>query len=260
VYLAERPRIPSRVALKILRADVSADREFRDRFSREVDLAVALDHPHMARVFDRGESDRRLWLAAEFIDALDTGRSLRERYPAGMPSGAVLIVVDRIAGALDFAHQRGLVHRHVKPANILLDNPDSDAYRILLTDFGTARAIDNLAVLSSATRAAGLLGYAAPEQFTRKDVDGRADQYGLAATAFHLFSGSPPIAPVLNDERQPSIPPPTVADTRPSLRVLTRSWAGLSPTIQAPVSAPAGTSRPRSPRRVPPAVPPPRLV
>jgi len=209
VYLAEHPRMPQRVALKILRPDVSADLDFQHRFERDVDLAATLEHPYIARVLDRGEFDGRLWLATEYIDGLDTGRSLRERYPSGMTPRAVLIVVNRIAHALDFAHQRELLHRHVKPGNILLDNPDSDAYRILLTDFGTARRLDTLRELSTATGPDDLLAYAAPEELTGNDVDGSR---GSVRTCGHRVSFA---------HRQPtgpSAPEPAVAPGRHSFR------------------------------------------
>jgi beta-glucosidase-like glycosyl hydrolase/serine/threonine protein kinase len=217
VYLAEHPRMPQRVALKILNADVSADRDFQQRFERDVDLAATLEHRYIARVLNRGELDGRLWLASEYIDGLDTGRLLRERYTSGMQPSAVFIVVRWIARALDFAHQRGLVHRHVNPGNILVDNPESNAYRILLTDFGTARRLDTLRELSATPGSDDLLAYAAPEELTGNDVDGRADQYGLAATAFHLLAGIRP-------GRARQNPPSRLADTHSDL-------TGLDPVI-----------------------------
>jgi beta-glucosidase-like glycosyl hydrolase/serine/threonine protein kinase len=247
VYLAEHPRLPQRVALKILRADVSADLDFQHRFERDVDLAATLEHPCLARVLDRGVFDGRLWLATEYINGLDTGRSLRERYPSGMTPRAVLIVVNRIADALDFAHQRELLHRHVKPGNILLDTPDSDAYRILLTDFGTARRLDTLRELSTATGPDDLLAYAAPEELTGNDVDGRADQYGLAATAFHLLTGNQP-------GRARQNPPSRLVDTRSDLAdldpVIARALA-VDPTARFASSAEFATALARAGERIP---------
>lgn len=184
VYLAERSGMPRQVALKILRADVSADQVFRQRFVHDADSAANFEHPHIAAVIDRGESDGLLWLSTEFINGPDAGHAQRERYPDGMPLRAVCIIIDRIADALDYAHERNVVHRHVKPANILLDNPDSTDFRILLTDFGTGRLLD----VADAPQSV----YAAPDQITGDGADGRADQYGLAATAVHLFTGTPP--------------------------------------------------------------------
>lgn len=209
VYLAEHPRSPRRIALKLLRADVSADPDFRDRFNREADLAATFDHPNIVAVLDRGEHSRRLWLATDYVDGPDARTLLRERYRAGMPPSAVSLVVDRIARALDFAHRQGLLHRHVKPANIMLDDPYSSAYRILLTDFGTSRRLDNC---RGPNTPAGLLRYAAPEQLTGSGLEGRTDQYGLAATAFHLLTGIPPFSGGYREVR-----PPALADTHSNL-------------------------------------------
>jgi beta-glucosidase-like glycosyl hydrolase/serine/threonine protein kinase len=217
VYLAQQPRTPQRVALKILLADVSADRDFQHGFQRDADLAASLQHPCIARTLGRGEFEGRLWLATEYIDGLDTARSLDGRFPSGMPPRVVCTIVDRIARALDFAHEHGLLHRHVKPRNILLENPDSEAYRILLTDFGTARRLDTLRELSTAAEPDDPLAYAAPEELTGNNVDSRADQYGLAATAFELLTGIKPARARQN-------PPSRLADTYPAI-------AGLDPVI-----------------------------
>ncbi len=205
VYLAEHPRIPRRVALKILRADVSADPEFRDRFSRDANLATTLDHPNIVRVLDLGESGRRLWLARELVDGRDASRILRKHFSTGFPPHDVSMIVDRIAQALDFAHPRGLLHRHVAPTNILLANTQSYADGVQLTDFGTARRLDNLGDVTSSTMPVGLLGYAAPEQLTGGRVDGRTDQFGLAATAFHLLTGVPPFSDCCRDSAPPEL-------------------------------------------------------
>ena len=204
VYLAEHPRIPRRVALKILRADVSADPEFRDRFSRDANLATTLDHPNIVRVLVLGESGRRLWLATELVGR-DSSRILRKHFPTGFPPHDVSMIVDRIAQALDFAHQRSLLHRHVAPTNILLANTQSYADGVQLTDFGTARRLDNLGDATSSTMPVGLLGYAAPEQLTGGPVDGRTDQFGLAATAFHLLTGAPPFSDGCRDSAPPEL-------------------------------------------------------
>jgi serine/threonine protein kinase len=127
VYLAEHPRLPRRDALKILSADVSADPDFRARFNREADLAATLFHPHIVGVHDRGEFDGQLWIAMDYVEGTDAGQLMRDQYPAGMPARDVCAIVTAVAGALDYAHQRGLLHRDVKPANILLANPEDAA-------------------------------------------------------------------------------------------------------------------------------------
>ena len=120
VYLIQHPRLPRRNALKILSAHLSADPEYRARFNREADLASTLYHPHIVGVHDRGEYNGQLWLSMDFVDGQDAGRLLASRYPAGMPVDMVLSIITAVAGALDYAHRQGLLHRDVKPANIML--------------------------------------------------------------------------------------------------------------------------------------------
>ena len=147
VYLAEHPRLPRKDALKILPERLS-DGDYRDRFLREADLAAGLWHPSIIRVNDRGEFDGQLWIAMDYIDGMDAGQLLR-RYPAGMPAADVADIVSAVADALDYAHSQGLLHRDVKPANIMLTNPDSDGRRrVLLGDFGIARNADDISGLT----------------------------------------------------------------------------------------------------------------
>jgi serine/threonine protein kinase len=145
VYLAEHPRLPRRDALKILPPDVSADPEYRARFNREADLASKLWHPHIVSVHDRGEHNGQLWISMDYVDGLDAARLLASRYPAGMPVEQVLHIVTAVASALDYAHKQGLLHRDVKPANIMLTQvDDDDEERIALADFGVARNVDDI--------------------------------------------------------------------------------------------------------------------
>ena len=123
VYLAQHPRLPRRDALKVLPASVSADDEYRQRFNREADIAATLWHPHIVGVHDRGEFDGQIWISMDYVEGTDAGRLLRERYPNGMPKAEVADIVTAVADALDYAHQRDLLHRDVKPANILLAHP-----------------------------------------------------------------------------------------------------------------------------------------
>jgi serine/threonine protein kinase, bacterial len=149
VYLAQHPRLPRRDALKILPTDVSANREFRERFNREADLAATLFHPHIVGVHDRGEFDEQLWISMDYIEGTDAAQLMRDRYPVGMPADEVLSIVTAVAGALDYAHQHHLLHRDVKPANILLANPDDGERRIFLSDFGIARQVGEVSGLTA---------------------------------------------------------------------------------------------------------------
>jgi serine/threonine protein kinase, bacterial len=221
VYLAQHPRLPRRDALKLLPPEWSADQEYRTRFKREADLASTLWHPHIVGVHDRGETDGQLWISMDFVDGLDASRLLAHRYPAGMPVEEVLRIVTAVAGGLDYAHKQGLLHRDVKPANIMLTHLDDDGeQRILLTDFGIARSVDDISGLTATNMTVGTVAYSAPEQLMGEEVDGRADQYALAATAYHLLTGSqlfPHSNPAVVISRHLNAPPPAIASTRPDI-------------------------------------------
>ena len=191
VYLAQHPRLPRRDALKVLSAELPADPSYRERFLREADAASKLWHPHIVGVHDRGEYDGRLWISMDFVDGEDAGSLLHRRYPAGMPAELVTAIVTAVGSALDYAHRQGLLHRDVKPANIMLANVDDLAERrIMLTDFGIARDVNDRSGLTQTDMTVGTVAYCSPEQLLGGDIDGRADQYALAATAYHLLTGA----------------------------------------------------------------------
>ncbi len=223
VYLAQHPRLPRRDALKVLPTAVSADSEYRQRFSREADIAATLWHPHIVGVHDRGDFDGQIWISMDYVDGTDAGRLLRERYPQGMPKAEVADIVTAVAEALDYAHERGLLHRDVKPANILLAYPESGDQRILLADFGIARWVNDISGLTATNMTVGTVSYAAPEQLMGQQLDGRADQYALAATAFHLLTGVPPFEhsnPAVVISQHLSASPPAIGAQRPELSAL----------------------------------------
>jgi serine/threonine protein kinase, bacterial len=220
VYLAQHPRLPRRDALKVLPASVSADTEYRQRFNREADIAATLWHPHIVGVHDRGEFDGQIWISMDYVEGTDAGSMLRERYPNGMPTAEVVAIVTAVAQALDHAHERGLLHRDVKPANILLAHPESGNQRILLADFGIARWVNDISGLTATNMTVGTVSYAAPEQLVGAQLDGRADQYALAATAFHLLTGAPPFRdsnPAVVIGQHLSASPPAISSRRPEL-------------------------------------------
>ena len=220
VYLARHPRLPRLDAVKILRADLTDDANYRQRFHREADLAATLSHPRIVGVYDRGEFNGRLWISMDYVEGTDAGRLVRDNYPAGMPERDVRDIVTAVAEALDFAHRRRLLHRDVKPANILLTEPDDDERRVLLADFGIARQVDDISGLTAMNMTVGSVAYAAPEQLMGEDIDGRADQYALAATAFTLLSGAPPFPqtnPAVVIGKHLNTPAPSLAGHRPEL-------------------------------------------
>lgn len=179
VYLAQYPRLPRRDALKVLPAALTTDPDFRARFVREADLAAGLWHPHIVGVHDRGEHESQLWISMDYVEGTDLQQLLAERAPQGLPLDEVLEIVTAVADALDYAHQRGLLHRDVKPGNILLAEADGKR-RILLADFGIARHMAEASALTATNMTVGSVPYAAPEQLAAQPLDGRADQYALA--------------------------------------------------------------------------------
>jgi serine/threonine-protein kinase len=220
VYLAQHPRLSRQDALKVLLPEVSADDEYRERFHREADIAASLWHPHIVEVHDRGEFDGQLWLSMDYVDGTDADSLLSDRYLAGLPPREVAKIVMAVAEALDYAHQRNLLHRDVKPANVLIASPGLDDERIMLADFGIARRTDDTSKLTATNMTVGTVIYAAPEQLMGAVIDGRADQYALAATAFHLLTGAPPFEhsnPAVVISQHLTASPPMIGDRRPDL-------------------------------------------
>ncbi|MDP7726272.1 serine/threonine-protein kinase [Mycobacterium sp. TY814] len=218
VYLAEHPRLPRENALKVLPAQWSADPVYRARFEREAELAADLSHPNIVQVHDRGEQGGQFWLSMDYVAGTDASRLLREKFSGGMPLDEVVPIINAVASALDYAHHRGLLHRDVKPANILLDGEQPRG--IFLADFGIARRIDDGVGLTATNMTVGTVNYSAPEQLRGDPIDGRADQYALACTAFHLLTGAPPFedsksAVVIS--RHVGAPPPSIGAVRPEL-------------------------------------------
>lgn len=220
VYLALHPRLPRRDVIKVLAEAVTADPEFRERFNREADLAATLWHPHIVGVHDRGAFNGHLWISMDYVEGTDASRLVKESHPEGMPIHEVGAIVHAVAGALDYAHDRGLLHRDVKPANILLTHPEDGERRILLADFGVARHLGDVSGITETNVAVGTVAYAAPEQLAGAPIDGRADQYALAATAFHLLTGAPPFQhsnPIAVISQHLHEAPPQLSDFRPDL-------------------------------------------
>lgn len=191
VYLAANPNLPRHDALKVLSAQLSANPDFRARFVREADLAAQLDHPHIVSIYDRGETtDGQLWIAMQFVDGTDADKALRSGPMAPMRA---VHLVGQAAKALDYAHQRGVVHRDVKPANLLLSGPPGPDERVLLGDFGIARALGDAGLTGTGTLLA-TLPYAAPEVLAGGSADARADLYSLGCTLFRMLTGREPFA------------------------------------------------------------------
>ena len=222
VYLVQHPRLPRREALKVLPAELTHDRGYRDRFDREATIVAALWHPHIVALHDRGEFNGQLWISMDYVDGTDAARLLQEN-PQGLPPGEVVRIVTGVAEALDYAHDNQMFHRDVKPANILVAQSNSKPTRALLSDFGIARRADDPGTLTATNMTVGTISYAAPEQLMGNPLDGRADQYALASTAFHLLTGSPPFEhsnPAVVISQHLTAPPPAIDARMPELSVL----------------------------------------
>lgn len=182
----EPVRLGRRVAIKLPSADLEADPSFRERFVRESRAAASLDHPNVLPVYAAGEEGGRLYLAMRHVEGFDLAEVILREGPMGIDR--VVRIVAQIADALDAAHDRGLVHRDVKPSNVLLD-PDDRAY---LSDFGLAKLVETTTVLTASANLVGTLDYVSPEAIEGREVDGRADQYALGCVAFEMLTGRPP--------------------------------------------------------------------
>jgi serine/threonine protein kinase len=225
VYLVQHPRLPRLDALKVLPPALTANAEYRYRFNREAELASTLWHSNVVGIHDRGEFNGQLWISMDYVDGTDADRLVEESYPTGIPMLEAIEIVTAVADALDVAHQRGLLHRDVKPANIMLAKAQRSHRRILLADFGIARQVDEVSGFTGTNMTVGSVGYAAPEQLMGELIDGRSDQYGLAATAFRLLTGTMPFRdsnPTVVISKQVTTPAPVVSERRPDLANLDR--------------------------------------
>jgi serine/threonine protein kinase len=189
VFRARDERLRRLVALKILAPLLAADGAFRRRFIRESRAAAAVDDPHIIPVHEAGEADGVLFIAMRYVAGGDV-RALLRRMGSLSPQRAAAII-SPVASALDAAHAAGLVHRDVKPANILVDAQLGRPDHVYLSDFGLSKATLSSVVLTGSGQFMGTPGYSAPEQIQGQPVDGRADEYSLACAAFELLSGAP---------------------------------------------------------------------
>jgi hypothetical protein len=185
VYRATELALDRPVALKLIAPELAGDASFRERFLRESRLAASIDHAGILPVYTAGEADGELYLANRFVDGTDL-RALLEQGPL-RPERA-LALVGQVADALDAAHARGLVHRDVKPGNVLVDAAD----HCYLADFGLTKQLADGDAGESGLLA-GSLDYLAPEQIRRGEVTGRADQYALGCVLYELLAGTPPL-------------------------------------------------------------------
>jgi serine/threonine-protein kinase len=227
VFRARDERLGRLVALKILAPALAGDAEFQRRFIRESQAAAAIDDPHIVPVFAAGEADGVLFIAMRYVADGDAQSLLNREGP--LPPGRVLAIISPVASGLDAAHRAGLVHRDVKPSNMLIDVLPGRPDHVYLSDFGLSKAVASTSGMTRAGMVMGTLDYISPEQIAGKPVDGRTDQYALACSAFELLAGVPPFRrdePTAMMYAHLSESPPQLTSRRP----------GLPPAVDAVLS------------------------
>jgi serine/threonine-protein kinase len=188
VYRAEHLNLRRRAAIKIIAPDLAEASGFRERFNREARIAAALQHPNIVTVYDAGEEDGLLYLAMQYIQGNDLSAVLRAQ--GRLRPYRALDVCRQVAAALDAAHAQGLIHRDVKPANVLIEGRTA-----FLTDFGLTKRMDGTRTqLTQAGDVVGTIHYVAPEQIEGGRVDARTDIYSLGCLVYHCLSGELPFA------------------------------------------------------------------
>jgi len=214
VYLARDEHLDRPVALKLLAPELGSDERFRERFLRESRVVAHLDHPSVVQVYAAGEEDGRLYLAMRYVDEGDLGEAIER--DGRLEPDRTLRILRQVGEALDAAHVEGLIHRDVKPGNVLLGAGD----RAYLADFGLAKRATTVESLSRESPFSGTIAYVAPEQIQGGTIDGRCDVYGLGCVIFECLTGRTPfdretdVAVVLAHLQDP---PPSVSALRPDL-------------------------------------------
>ena len=214
VYRATDPGLDRIVALKFIASDLASSPGFRDRFTTESKIAASMDHPNVIPIFQAGEHEGRLFLVMRYVDGEDLRSELQREGRLEPPRAARIVA--QIAAALDAAHARGLVHRDVKPANVLL-TADDHAY---LTDFGLTKRVVTDDEATKTGELVGTLNYVAPEQIRGDPVSPRTDVYGLGCVVFHVLTGRVPFPLEGNEAKlwaHVSEPPPAASAVSPGL-------------------------------------------
>jgi len=218
VFRALDERLDRPVALKILAPALAANEEFRRRFLSESRAAAAVDDPHIIPVYEAGEAVGVLFISMRYVSGGDVRTLLRREGP--LAPARVAAIISPMASALDAAHAAGLVHRDVKPANMLVDARPGRPDHVYLSDFGLSKTGSSSAVLTRPGLHLGTVAYMAPEQIEGRPVDGRTDQYALACAAYELLTG---VVPFDRDQDLAVIhahlsePPPSLSAQRPGL-------------------------------------------
>jgi YVTN family beta-propeller protein len=213
VYRAEHLRLKRKVALKLLAPELGEDAHFRERFLRESELAASLDHPHIVPIYDAGEVDGQLYIAMRYVAGGDLKNVLKE---GPLDPGRTLALLAQVAEALDAAHEAGLVHRDVKPGNVLLDSRE----HCYLSDFGLTKQVSSQSGFTATGQLVGTIDYVAPEVIEGKELTASADLYSLGCLLFECLAGGPPF----HRESEFAVlwahvnePPPKLSERQPEL-------------------------------------------
>jgi serine/threonine-protein kinase len=217
VYKAFQPKLNRYVGIKVLSPFVSDEDAFRKRFIREAKAVAQLDHPNILSVYDFDQQDNRVYLVMRYVDTGSLADILTEMKGTPMPLDRVLVILEQVGSALSHAHNRGIVHRDVKPGNIMLGEDNW----VLLTDFGLVKILEDSTVITQSGVGVGTPNYMAPEQVRGDPVDARADVYALGAMLYQMITGEVPfegesgIAVALKHLNEPPTPPRTANPNLP---------------------------------------------
>jgi serine/threonine protein kinase len=258
VYLAEQVALGRKVALKLLSPELAEDPDFRDRFEHESRLAASLDHPHVIPIYEARKADGVLFIAMRYVSGPTLQHAVQTDGPLE-PQRAVAILA-QIADALDAAHEEGLVHRDVKPGNILLATDRRGRDHAFLADFGLTKRRSSVAGKTKTGQFIGSIEYASPEQIEGKPLDGRSDQYSLAGVLYYCLTGHRPFerdseVAILYAHLKTGPRGPRPSDQR-SLRSSIARWAGRCPRRRATATGSVRSCSPlrrRASRWLPPA-------
>jgi serine/threonine protein kinase len=247
VYQATNLKLGNRVALKVLSPELGEGDVFRERFVRESQIAAQINHPNIIPIYDAGAAGDYLYIAMRYVDGADLKAQIAEH--GALPAERTMRIVRQVGRALDVAHARGLVHRDVKPANVLLEEVGTEHEHAYLADFGLTKRTGSHTGLTGSDHFIGTIDYMAPEQIEGSDVDGRADVYALACMVYQCMTG---VVPFPKDAELAVLwahmneQPPAVSPLRPDLPVgldaviargMSKSRDERYPTCEALVAA-----------------------
>jgi serine/threonine-protein kinase len=188
LYRARQVRLDRPVALKLVEPEVARDPVIRERLRREARMVAALDHPNVVPLYAAGEEDGTVYIVTRWVEGTELGTLIQRDGP--LEAGRAARTAAQIAAALEVAHEKGLVHRDVKPSNVILTSED----HVYLTDFGLAKRAGTAVGLTGVDQMLGTVDYVAPEQIEGSEPDARGDVYSLGCVLFEMLTGEPPFA------------------------------------------------------------------